>query len=305
MKLGFLTACLRNEPLADIVAWAADAGFETLELASWPVDNSRDYSGAQLKVADMSQAYADEISGLFDQHNISISCLTYCDNNLDRDLAKREAHLSHLRKVIDAAAMLNVSTVCTFIGRDEYQPIAANIKLAAQVFAPILAHAADKGIRVCVENCPMPNWQYEGLVGNVAHSPDVWDALFEALPQENFGLNLDPSHLHWLGIDPSKAARDYGHKLFYAHAKDTEIMNDQLYRRGIMDPVHGGWWRYRMPGLGQIDFAAFVQALRDGGYSGPLSIEHEDPLYEGSPDKVKQGLKLGLEHLGPMTKGAK
>ena len=126
MKLGFLTACLRNEPLAEIVAWAATAGFETLELASWPVDNSRDYSGAQLKVAAMSPAYADDVLKLFNQHNLTISCLTYCDNNLDRDLARREANLAHLRKVIDAAEMLKVDIVCTFIGRDEYQPISEN-----------------------------------------------------------------------------------------------------------------------------------------------------------------------------------
>jgi sugar phosphate isomerase/epimerase len=300
MKLGFFTACLRNEPLADTITWAAATGFDTLEIACWPIDNTRDYSGSQLDVAQLSQSYADEVLELFAVQNMTISCLTYCDNNLDRDLEKREAHLQHLRKVIDAAAMLQVDTVCTFIGRDEYQPISENIKLAGRVLQPILDHAAEKNIRVCVENCPMPNWQYEGLVGNVAHSPDVWDGLFEALPYENFGLNLDPSHLHWLGINPAQAAREYGAKLFFAHAKDTEVMPDQVYRRGIMDPQHGGWWRYRMPGLGEIDFAAFMAALQEGGYTGPLSIEHEDPVWEGTPEKVKHGLKLGLEHLQKM-----
>lgn len=297
MQLGFLTASLRNESLTDTVAWAASSGFDTLELACWPLQNTRDYSGSQLNVVGMSPAYADDVLALFSRHNLTISCLTYCDNNLSRDLTRREANLAHLRAVIDAAAMLSIDTVCTFIGRDEYQPVGTNIKLAGQVFKPILEHAAEKNVRVCVENCPMPDWQYEGLVGNVAHSPNIWDGLFEALPYENFGLNLDPSHLHWLGIDPARAARDYGPKLFYAHAKDAEVMPDQLYRRGIMDAHHGGWWRYRIPGLGEIDFAEFITALQDGGYSGPLSIEHEDPLWEGSPDKVKQGLKLGLEHL--------
>jgi sugar phosphate isomerase/epimerase len=297
MKSGFLTACLRNEPLQDIVLWAAQAGFDTLELACWPVDNSRDYSGAQLNVAQMSEGYANEIQDLLASSGISVSCLTYCDNNLDRNLEVRQAHLNHLQKVIDAAARLNIETVCTFIGRDEYQPIADNIRLAGEVFRPILEYAAAKEVKVCVENCPMPNWQYEGLVGNVAHSPEVWDRLFEVLPYDNFGLNLDPSHLHWLGIDPARAAKDYGSKIFYAHAKDTEIMPEQIYRRGIMDPQHGGWWRYRMPGLGEIDFAGFMAGLRAGGYTGPLSIEHEDPVWEGTPEKVKDGLVLGLKHL--------
>lgn len=297
MQLGFLTVSLSSLPLPEIVAWAAEAGFETLELGCWPLDNTRDYSATQIDVQTLDEAKAAEVLQLFEQHGLTISCLTYCDNMLHRDLAQRETNLHHLRKVIDAAALLKVDTVCSFIGRDEYQTIEQNIALAGQIFPALLDHAGNHNIRLCVENCPMPGWQYEGLVGNVAHSPVVWDALFEALPYDNFGLNLDPSHLHWLDIDPIQAATDYASKTFYAHAKDAEIMADQRYRRGIMDPQHDGWWRYRMPGLGEIDFGGFIAALKNGGYTGPLSIEHEDPEWEGSVDNIQQGLKLGLQHL--------
>jgi sugar phosphate isomerase/epimerase len=52
-----------------------------------------------------------------------------------------------------------------------------------------------------------------------------------------------------------------------------------------------------MPGKGEIDWAEFIQALREVGYDDVLSIEHEDPEYEGSEDRVKEGLRLGREHL--------
>lgn len=52
-----------------------------------------------------------------------------------------------------------------------------------------------------------------------------------------------------------------------------------------------------MPGLGQVNWKEFVSVLKDNGYEGVLSIEHEDPLYEGSEAKVKEGLTLGKKHL--------
>ena len=297
MKLGFLTVSLNALPLEQIVPWAAEAGFEALELGCWPYDNSRDYSSTQVNVDTLNEKRADEILALFEKHNMSIACLTYCDNMLHRNLAKRKVNFNHMRKVIKAAAMLKVDTVCGFIGRHRSKTIEQNLALVGPQFKPLVELAAKYNIKYCVENCPMPDWQFQGLVGNVAHSPNVWDALFAALPYDNFGLNLDPSHLFWLGIDPTRAAKDYAHKIFFAHAKDTEIIPDEQYRRGIMDSSHGHWWRYRMPGLGQIDFKGYINALREGGFDGTLSIEHEDPLWEGSVDKVEHGLKLGLEHL--------
>ncbi|MDM8527026.1 sugar phosphate isomerase/epimerase [Anaerolineales bacterium HSG24] len=304
MKLGFLTVSLSSIPLNDIVTWAAETGFDTLELGCWPLDNTRDYSATQVDVATLTKGRADEIRSLFEQNQIEMACLTYCDNMLHQNLSQRQTKLQHLSKVIEAAAMLKVDTVCGFIGRDASKTIAENLELVGEVFKPLVEQAAEHNINFCVENCPMPGWQIEGLVGNVAHSPNVWDELFSRLPYDNFGINLDPSHLHWLGIDPIQAAADYASKTFLAHAKDTEIMKEQLYRRGIMDPVHGGWWRYRMPGLGEIDFGAFVKALQDSGYDSVLSIEHEDPEFEGSVEKTKEGLALGLKHLQELVGGA-
>jgi len=303
MKLGFLTVGLSPLSLEEIIAWAAATGFETIEVGCWPPDSSRAFKGTQLDVTGLTEPRAAEILVACQQHQINISCLTYCDNNLARDEVKRTANIGHLMKVIDAAARLEVDTVCTFIGRDETRPIAANLELAKQVFEPILEYAADKNVRVCIENCPMPGWQYEGLVGNVAHTPAIWDQLFELLPQENFGLNLDPSHLHWLGIDPARAAREYGPKVFYAHAKDTQTIPEQLYRRGITDMVEGGWRRSRMPGRGEIDFGALIAALNEAGYNGPLSIELEDRDWLEPYEKVQAGLILSRNYLVPLIGG--
>ncbi len=306
MKIGFLTACMPQTPLAEVAAWAAGQGFGALELAAWPYDATRDYQASHVRAESFTASDAARIRELFDGHGLEISALAYYDNNLHPDRAQRQQHLGHLKKVIDAAALLGVDRVGTFVGGRPDAPQAI-LREIGEVFRPIVAYAADRGVRVMIENCPMENWVQFGLPGNYAWSPELWDALFDEVPGENFGLNLDPSHLYWLGIDYVQAARDYAPRIFHAHAKDAEILPGGRQRYGILarqltDNVwQSGWWRYRMPGKGALDWPAFIGALRAGGYDDVLSIEHEDPEYEGSAERVKAGLRLGYDYLAPLV----
>ena len=305
MQLGFLTACLPQLSLAEIVKWAAANGFKALELAAWPVESDRDYQGNQVDVRQMTRAKAEELKELFRKHDLIISAMAYYDNNLHVDLKKRESYLTHLRKVIDTAQMLEVNLVGTFVGARNDISAAENIQEIGRVFGDLLKYAADHNIKIMIENCPMDNWVTFGRPGNFAYSPELWEALFNELAADNFGLNFDPSHLYWLGIDYLHAARDFAAKIFHTHAKDTEILDDGSYKYGVFgrqidpEPWKSGWWRYRIPGSGGIDWKKFIDTLKKCGYDHVLSIEHEDPVWEGSEDKVKKGLLLGLKHLSP------
>jgi len=303
MKLGFLTACLPDLSLEELVKFASGQGFKTLELAAWPVDSSRDYQARQIDAAKFNKSEAVRVKDIFKENYIEISAMAYYDNNLHPDLEQRKKYLHHLKKVIDTAGLLDVGLVGTFVGSRPDKTPNENIKEIGKVFKDILKYADDRGVKIMIENCPMENWVKFGLPGNYAYSPELWDALFNELPSENFGLNLDPSHLYWLGIDYLQAAEDYAEKIFHAHAKDTEILAEGEYKYGLfgrqIDPVpwKSGWWRYRMPGLGEIDWSKFISVLQENGYDNVLSIEHEDPIWEGSEEKVKTGLKLGYKYL--------
>lgn len=303
MKIGFLTACLPNESLDALVKFASEQGFKTLELAAWPVDSSRDYKARQIDAAKFNKSEAEKVKDLFAKHKMEISAMAYYDNNLHPDLEQRKIYLKHLKKVIDTAQLLGVKLVGTFVGSRPDKTPNENIREIGKVFKDLLKYADDRGVKIMIENCPMENWMQFGLPGNYAYSPELWDALFNELPNENFGLNLDPSHLYWLGIDYIKAAEDYAEKIFHAHAKDTEILIEGEYRYGLfgrqIDPVpwKSGWWRYRMPGLGEINWQKFISVLQEHGYDYVLSIEHEDPVWEGSEEKIKEGLKLGYKFL--------
>jgi len=303
MKLGFLTACLPQLSLEELVRWAAEEKFQTLELAAWPVDSARDYKAQQIDAARFTGDDAARVKDLFAGHRISISAMAYYDNNLDPDPKKREAYHGHLKRVIDVASLLDVKLVGTFVGARPDKLPAENMKEIGTTFRELVKYAEGKGVKLMIENCPMENWQRFGLPGNFAYSPELWDALFNEVPSRNFGLNFDPSHLFWLGIDYVRAAKEYAQRIFHAHAKDTEMLADGQYRHGLfgcqIDPApwKSGWWRYRMPGLGMIDWKRLISTLQEGGYDHVLSIEHEDPVWEGSVDKIKQGLKLGRKHL--------
>jgi sugar phosphate isomerase/epimerase len=308
MKLGFLTACLPNVPLSDLVSWAARQGFQSLELAAWPVDSDRDYQARQIDAARMTKSDAQSVKEIFTKHKMTISAMAYYDNNIDPDLKIRKAHHNHLRKVIKAASMLDVDLVGTFVGARPDKLPGENMKEIGKVFRGLVKYAEDQGVRLMIENCPMENWQRFGLPGNYAYSPELWEALFNEVPSENFGLNFDPSHMYWLGIDYIKAAKKFSKKIFHAHAKDTEILIDGQNAYGIfgrqIDPIpwKSGWWRYRIPGLGKIDWKILISTMKSAGYDNVLSIEHEDPVWEGTEEKIKKGLLQGLKHLKPLVK---
>lgn len=271
MKLGLLTAAFGDRPIEDVARWAVAAGFDALEVYCPPGPEP------ELPVG------------------IDVSALAYYPNNLDPDTAAREAAHAHLRRLVDAAGRLGVGLVCTFAGADPRKPLDENLEEFRRVWPPLVGYAEERGVRIAIENCPMVFERSRWPGGtNLAYCPEAWDAMFDAIPSSSLGLNLDPSHLAWLGVDEERAVRDYGRRILHVHAKDTEIRRDELYRRSILS-LGVGWQAGRIPGRGEIDWGRFVGALRDVGYDGVLSVEHEDHDVE-----VEPGFELARDHLRPL-----
>lgn len=295
MKIGFLTACLPDESLEDIVLWAAGNGFSALEVACWPDSAGKDrrYAGTHhIEVEKLDEKKAAHIKKLFREHNLLISALAYYPNNLDPEPSRRKFFHAHLKKTIDAAALLGVGLVGTFAGRVPDLPVEENLKIFGEVFPPLVEYARKSGVALMLENCPMMYTWPSGT--NLAFSPEIWESIFKIIPERAFGLNYDPSHLLWQNIDYVSPVFRFGRRIFHVHAKDAEILPHRLHDCGIFGR---GWWRYRLPSLGVINWNAFISALGEIGYQGVVSIEHEDPVWEGTPEKVKKGLLLAKRHL--------
>ncbi len=301
MYLGFLTVCLGKMPLREKAEWAAKNGFKSLEVACWPNGNDRDYSSCDIDVANLTQKEADEIKAYMEALGLSISSLAYYDNNLHHDLQKRAFINNHVKKCIDAAVMLGVKEVGTFVGRNKNISMKENFDEFEKVFSELVSYAENKGIQIVIENCPMEGWQVEGLPGTISFTPELWREMFKRVPNKNFGLNYDPSHLRFQLIDYIAPVAEFKDRIFHVHAKDSEVYEEKLKAYGVfnkqLDGEGTGYWQFRMPGLGQVDFAKLIAVLKGIGYDGVVSIEHEDPLYEGSEAKVKEGLLLGRKYI--------
>ena len=303
MKLGFLTACLPDQPLNRIAAWAAEHGFEALEVAAWPDLGARPFTATHLDAARFGEREADETRALFDRHGLTLSSLAFYDNNLHPDPAERKAVNDHVVACIDAAALVGCPTVGTFVGRHPGLTVAENLAEAEKVFAPLVDRAGEKGIKIIIENCVMEGWHPDGYPGNLAYSPELWEWMFSL----GLYLNYDPSHLVWMGIDPVEALRPYVDRIPHAQAKDVQLFPDRRNRYGWPgkavgreDPWDVGWWRYRVPGLGEVDWRRVVDALYEGGFDGVLSVEHEDPVWGGTEERVHTGLEVARRTLRPL-----
>lgn len=303
MYIGFLTVCLGNMRLEEKAKWAADNDFKALEVACWPKSNDRDYSSSDIDVATLTKNEADKIKAYIKELGLTISSLAYYDNNLDCDPAKRAFVNNHVKKCIDAAVMLDVPAVGTFVGRNINKTIKDNFDEFEKIFSEIVNYAEAKGINIIIENCPMEGWQVKGLPGTISFTPELWEEMFKRVPNKNFGLNYDPSHLRFQLINYISPIAAFKDRIFHVHAKDAEVFDDKLAYYGVFDKhlgEGGGYWRFRMPGFGQVRFDEMLKALRNIGYDGVVSIEHEDLLYEGSESKVKEGLILGRKFLEKM-----
>ncbi|SEG87988.1 Sugar phosphate isomerase/epimerase [Thermomonospora echinospora] len=305
MKLGLLTAALGRMSLEQVAAWTCQAGYEALEVAAWPVGSEHIHQAAHLDVAGFTAGDADRVRDLMDRYGLTISAVTYCGNNLHGDPAERDRIHRHLRACVDAAAALGVRHVTTFIGRDIDLPVADNLKQAERHLPPLARYAADRGVRLLAENCPMEGWHPDGYPANLAYSPELWDWMAGL----GFGLTYDPSHLPWLGIDPLDAldhalqAGIVGH----VQAKDIQIDERARTRYGVFgktagraSPTDVGWWRYRVPGRGQLDWNRIIDALYAAGYDGDIAVEHEDPVWGGTLDKTLQGMRIAASTLRPL-----
>ena len=299
MKLGLITSILDGMTFEEVVDFAAENGLECLEVACWPKEKAtRRYAGvSHIDVDDMTAERAAEILDYCKKKGVEISSLAYYPNTMDPDIEKRERYIAHLYKLIDASAMLGVNMITTFIGRDPKKNVSENLKLVKEIWPPILEHAANKNVKVAIENCPMLFTEDEWPGGqNLMTTPANWRKVFEILDNPYLGINYDPSHFVWQQIDYIKPLYEFKDKIFHVHYKDIKLFRDKLADVGVMaTPLE--YMSPKIPGLGDVDWGKYVSALTDIGYDGYTCIEVEDKAFEKSLDDAKRAVKQSIHYL--------
>ena len=76
------------------------------------------------------------------------------------------------------------------------------------MWGDLARRAADRGVRIAFENCAMGgNWATGDW--NIAHNPDAWEMMFNAVPSDNLGLEWEPCHQLVYLIDPLPQIRKW------------------------------------------------------------------------------------------------
>lgn len=310
MKLGLLTAILDSHDYEgkikftyeQVIDFAAQHGFPSIECACWPADEVADrrYAGvchidAEKALAD--DAYAKYVVDYAKSKNVVISSLAYYPNALTPDLAARAKAVGHLEALIKASAKLGVNMVTTFIGRDQWKTVEENLPIVKEVWTPLLDLAKSLNVKIAIENCPMLFTKDQWPGGqNIMCTPENWKKVFDTLQSDNLGINYDPSHCIWQGLDIVAPIYEFKDKMFHMHCKDIRLKKDAVARCGsmaypldIMKPV--------IPGHGDVDWGAFFAALCDIGYDGYIALEIEDKAYEASEELVTESILLAKRYL--------
>lgn len=229
---------------------------------------------------------ATQLKNILQDSDAVISSVCVYSNPLSRDIERRQQAIRSWEMLIEHAHHFGTDIVAGFTGRIEDETIDGCIPLFKEVFDPLASLAKDKNVRLAFENCEMGgNWERGNH--NIAHTPDAWKLIFEALPYEHVGLQWEPCHQMVKLIDPIAQLKTWVPKIFHLHGKDATVDWDIIKKHGINGPHKFAW--DRTPGFGDTNWTTIISILRQHHYKGTIDIEGwHDPVYRDDWERTGQ-----------------
>ena len=299
MKLGFASAILPEYTFEELIEYAGRIKMNCVEVACWPAGRAeRRYAGVtHIDAASLDKAGAEKILASLYRNHVSISAIGYYPNPLVPDQEQRALFAGHIRKCIQAASLLGVNQMNTFIGKNHTAPLSENMSEFKKVWPDIIRFAEDSGVKIGIENCPMFFTMDEWPGGkNLATTPAIWEEMFSLIDSECFGLNYDPSHLVWQRMDYIRPIYDFADKIFHFHIKDVAFYREKYEKCGPYAPPLA-FHAPKLPGLGDIDWGRTISALYDIKYDQCAVIEIEDRAFEGSLEQKLKSIELSQRYM--------
>ena len=292
MKLGLFTpvfAALRLEQMLEELKRYPQIATLELGCGGWPGSSHIDVAGL-LANPEKARSYRTTLADA----GLSISALSCHGNPVHPDASIRKRDDAIFRETVRLAELLLVPVVVTFSGCPGAGPQETKPNWITTAWPPEFvesldwqwnerlipywreaeAFAGDAGVRIALEAHP----------GFCVYNPETLLSL-RAATGPALGINLDPSHLWWQGIDISNAIAALGDSLFHFHAKDVALNPANCARNGVLDAksytrMRERSWIFRSVGWGhsEMEWKRIASALRLAGYDYVMSIEHEDAL---------------------------
>ena len=282
MRFGFLSGSVED------IAKAARIGFDGIELNTAAFGNAAD--------GDLDAGLIASAREQSTRSGVTITALAHY--GLTQQSLEPGPVLATYRRVLDAAERLGVRVVASMSGFHADRTWDENVQDFGDRFGPVADEAERRGITLAMENWMGYGGRLPFRPVNMGGSPDTWDAWFGVVPSRALGIEFDPSHLAWQGIDHMRALREYADRVYHVHAKDVETLPERRYRQG----ANGLAFRFRIPGYGEINWPEFIAGLVEIGYDGGVAIEHEDDVFgwHDPGPRYDDGLVRGWQVLEPL-----
>lgn len=314
MKLGVFNPLFQGVALEEMLDMLAGLGLRAVEMRSGPNSISEIESGSypgqnQLDPHEVvrNDDYAEDLRRAFADRGMIISALSAHGNPVHPDEAQARVYHDYFEASVLAAEKLGVSAVVLFSGCPGAGPEDKNPNWITYTWPPEYA----LGLKYQWEEKLIPYWTeaarfaaahnvkiaIEPHPGFSVYNTQTALKLINAVPGDTIGVNFDPSHLFWQGIDPVQSIRALRGRIYHFHAKDTWIDPVNKLTNGVLQMEGSLTERtffFRTVGYGQDDlmWKRIISALRMNDYDYVVSIEHEDPL--ASRD---EGLRKAVEFL--------
>ncbi|MBM3746774.1 MAG: sugar phosphate isomerase/epimerase [Acidobacteria bacterium] len=264
-------------------------GFAGVELTTNPK--------GELDFATAGEEKAEKVKASVRRLGLDLAVIQSVQNHIAPDPEMRKRANGAFSRTIEFAGRLGAPFVSTTSGTMPGRPLEEQAAEIVRVYT-------ESYFPLCEKHKVRIVWEPWAGGPNIATGPAGYEALFKAFGDSPWvGIQYDPSHLLWQMMDPIQAMRDFIDKIHAVHLKDTEILWPVLRRVGINPPNNARWWRFRLPGMGAVDWPAFFTVLMEKGYEGPMNIEHEDSFYgfpypgDDFPEEFKAGLRVALRYL--------
>lgn len=307
MKLGMFTSCLHDRDLDGVIEVAQQLGHTSLELNSGGFFRDYHIHASQLLVSDHA---CSEFLGKLAAAGLSVTSLNNNANPLHPDREVGPRHLREMHDAIELASKLGIEVVVMQSGNPGAEPTATvpswvvspwdsayidvldyQWSLAVPLWKEVGAHAADKGVKIAIEMHPH----------QLVYNPPTLARLIEETGCDAIGMEMDPSHLFWQGIDPVATIDSFGDRVFMSAAKDTKIYEENLKKNGFLNNL---WRRNEGP-----DMVAFTGRYSANDYPIDPSYEfvsigrgHDVEFWSqwlAALNRVNPGISVQIEHEDP------
>lgn len=276
---------------AEYIRQISSHGFESYSIMFWQETNIDDW-----------QKFAAEVLEACRETGAVISSLGMFGNPLESD-EKDLLTLQGWRDCIDHAHLFGCDIVSGFTGRVRGKAIHEGLERYTEIWEPLAERAEQKKVKIAFENCDMGGDWSKGD-WNMAHNPQAWELMFDAVPGDHMGLEWEPCHQMVSLIEPLPQLKKWAHKVFHVHGKDATIHWDVVKEYGVDSlgakaEVQFGdrkfslnvplYVEHRTPGFGDSNWTDIITELRRSGFKGSIDIEGwHDPIYRGDLEMTGQ-----------------